>query len=193
MKVSKTILGAKSLSLPLPIQADDKVISSNSQVILQPLVTTLQDHRHSRVNLVPLAERNHPTLQTQTALPANPLLAKVERCVIQHLLGSNRRNNKRHPNCQRSIHRRKTPLPPTALTLIVLRRAWILRQSEARSPRSFLPTWWHLTLLPQSHAIAELFAHRQTAARMRHRLGSLATICCNEKPMSSTNTGTRRR
>ena len=135
MKVSKKILGAKSSSLPLPIQADDRVISSDSQVILQPLVTTLQHHRHSRVNLVPLAERNHPTLQTQTALSA-----KVERCVIQHRLGSNRRNNKRHPNCLRSIHRRKTPLPPTALTLIALRRAWILRQSEARSPQSFLRT-----------------------------------------------------
>ena len=189
MKLSKTILGAKSSSLPLPIQADDRVIiSNNHRVILQLHFTTLRDRRHSRVNLVPRVERNHPILQTILA-------AKVEQCVTQHLLGSNRRNSKRHPSPQRSIHRRKTPFPATALIQIVSRRTWIhMPPSKSRSPQSFLPTLRHLTSLPRSHAIAELFAHQQTAARMLHRLlGFLATTCCNEKLMSSTNTGTRRR
>ncbi len=147
--------------------------------------TTHQDRCLSKERVVPLVERRHPILQL---IPA----AKTEWCVINHLLGSNRRNSKKLPNRQHSIHRRRTPFPAIVLIQIALKRAWIHRLFEAKSNQSFLLAWRHLTSLPPSHAIVERFAHRRAAARMLHRLlESLVTTCCNEKQTSSTNTGTK--
>jgi len=168
MNVSRKRQGASlSLSHPLHTLSDDKVINKNKQVMLPLRFTTRQNRRPYRINS---RERNHLILQT------NPM-AKVEQCVIQHLLGSNRRSSKRHPNRQRSIRRRKTPFPPTALIQIVSKRTWIHRPSEARSPQSFLLPWQHQTSLQPKHAITVRFALLQIAAKVHLLLESLVTTC----------------